>query len=768
MKYLYLVPLALLFSLFSHSQLQITATDTEFTIDFDSTVSDVSNGAFDASGFTPTPATGQLDSDAWAIAGFSDGSLAFGGSNITGDFARGTSTGGKTTGGIYAFETSTGNYSFGIQPGGSDFTPGTITLKTQNQTGSTVTSVNIEYLLNAFNNEERSNSLNLSYSTDDIAYTAVPSMDFTTIQGESTNPTWESSLRGITITGLSIADGQDFYIRWTGNDNGGSGSRDEYSIDDISVSFEPSVFNFGYDGTTWTPSDPSSTGTARALIVQSGAPVVSASITCDNLILEAGAGLDLTSGTVTVNTLAEFESSSNSYSSIRFNGGTISATNAIYNRYTNIGGAGVTGGNDLISPPVTVSDFGDFVIANPNLVSSGSVIAFATFNKDMDSYDNLDSTTNGDDALGSTVGYRSATVDGSTVSFEGSLVTADSDATISVGTGTFGKWNLIGNPLPSFLRIGSFFASNDASNFDVNNVAIYGYDADDSDGSVWTIWDLNTDPNSTIAPGQGFFVASNTGGGRTISFNLADTRTGVADDDFIAGRTNTTNYAHTMLLLLDTDVSYETNIYFRDINTRGLDPGYDTGAIFNSADGIFTHLVENNQGVELYNQSLPFSDLSDIVVSLGVKSPALEERTIRLDPSYTLPSGINVYLEDNVENEWTLLNTSDYVFTPNTELVGVGRFYIHFSSQVLSNPEADLSTIQLFVDNNLKQLQINGSLSKNTNISIYDLQGRSVTHNILNTASSYNTVDVSQFTSGLYVVEIVDGNKRISQKVIIR
>jgi hypothetical protein len=123
------------------AQLTINATSTDYTVDFDATFGDVNNGQFDGSGFNPSPSSGQLDSDAWATTGMSDGDSDFGDTETSGDFARGNSSGGVGTGGFYSFTVGTGNNAFGVQPTSSDFTPGTITLKIHNNTGSTITSI---------------------------------------------------------------------------------------------------------------------------------------------------------------------------------------------------------------------------------------------------------------------------------------------------------------------------------------------------------------------------------------------------------------------------------------------------------------------------------------------------------------------------------------------------------------------------------------------------------------------------------------------------
>ena len=127
--------------------------------------------AFTGAGFASSPSVGQLDSDDWIVTGMSDGDLAFGGNGVSGDFARGSSAGGVTTGGIYAFDTGGGNTILGVQPGGSDFTPGTFVYRWTNNTATTVTALDIEYVIWSYNDQGRSTSLNFAYAADCTTYT---------------------------------------------------------------------------------------------------------------------------------------------------------------------------------------------------------------------------------------------------------------------------------------------------------------------------------------------------------------------------------------------------------------------------------------------------------------------------------------------------------------------------------------------------------------------------------------------------------------------
>ncbi|MDJ0842948.1 ExeM/NucH family extracellular endonuclease [Crocosphaera sp.] len=200
-------------------------TSPSFVEDFNS---------FTGSGFSPNPNSGQLDSDIWIVTGFSNGSLNFGDTVTSGDFARGSDDGGVSTGGVYGFNVSPENTILGIQPTGGDFTPGEIILKLQNDTGSTVNEIDINYDIWYRNDQNRANSLNFAYSYDGVNFVTVSSLDFTTPETADNNG-WQSEVRSATLSGLNIADDQLFYLKWTGDDISGSGSRDEYGIDNIQV-----------------------------------------------------------------------------------------------------------------------------------------------------------------------------------------------------------------------------------------------------------------------------------------------------------------------------------------------------------------------------------------------------------------------------------------------------------------------------------------------------------------------------------------------------
>ncbi|HEY5552929.1 MAG TPA: PEP-CTERM sorting domain-containing protein [Opitutaceae bacterium] len=233
-------------------QVVITTADMPAVITFDSSVDGATSGQFAGTGFSPTPSSGQLDSDAWAFTGMSDGSVAFGGTATTGDFARGSVAAAQTTGGLFAFGTT--DRQLMIQPGATDWTPGTLTLRAVNGLGTDTTSISVSYDLFVRNDQNRSNSFNFSYSLDGgtnfvttdlsnplFTYTSVEALDALGWVNVGT------ASASITLTS-AIANGGQVLFRWSGDDVGGADSRDEFGLDNISISMgataipEPSTY----------------------------------------------------------------------------------------------------------------------------------------------------------------------------------------------------------------------------------------------------------------------------------------------------------------------------------------------------------------------------------------------------------------------------------------------------------------------------------------------------------------------------------------------
>jgi MYXO-CTERM domain-containing protein len=201
---------------------------TTTTIDF---------STFAGAGFAPSPGSTQLDSDNWAITGFDAGDLVFGGTMMSTDFARGLSTSASTAGGIYAADvddTATTNRALSIQATSTDATPGTVTLRWINVSGVALTKVHLSYTIYVRNDGDYATTFDVSVSTNNTSYTAIPTLNYSSPLGAS-GSAWVAILRAEDLS-IAVAPNGLCYVRWTTDDvPGGSGSRDEIAIDDIAI-----------------------------------------------------------------------------------------------------------------------------------------------------------------------------------------------------------------------------------------------------------------------------------------------------------------------------------------------------------------------------------------------------------------------------------------------------------------------------------------------------------------------------------------------------
>jgi|GEM_PF-1091671 len=767
---------------------QINAPDTDNIINFDTTVTGVNQGTYNGTGIVRVPSTGQLDSDSWSTTGISDGASAFGTDKTTGDFARGSSAGAVTEGGFYSFMVGTSNSALGVQPTEDDFTPGTVILRSKNNTGIPVTRVLIQYKDYVYNDQDRSNSLNFAYSNNNTTYTTVTDLNLTSPQAASGSPSWVLSTKTVILQGLNIPDGSFFYLRWRGNDVAGTGDRDQFAIDDILVNFQPTlVTTFTYEGGVWAPNNPSgSANPNNIIIVRDGNAIISDNTLADSVNVEAGATLTVNSDSALNATETTLESNSTQFASL------ILATDGVdtgsitgdisYQRYTNLVGTGAvgTGGNDLLSPPLMTTgqtfqeflDFGSPAANSSVLATNGSLYAFGPYDNAAQTYINFGVTD--ETVLERGKGYRAASINASDnlLTFSGTVETGSVPRTINTPIGG-SQWNLIGNPYPSYMTstgANSFLNAANQAALDPSAAAIYGYNSGTgpASGTIGNFTIINNVSNSSIniAPGQGFLVANNTAdGAHTITFDYNMTTTS-GTDDFILGRDASASYSLRLKASSGAN-NFATEFYFNSNSGLGLDPGYDAALLdaFTNNFEIYSHLVENNTGRHMAIQSLGTNDVNDVTIPLGLKAAQGQQVTIAIETS-SLPSDIQVYLEDTLNNTFTLLNNGDYIFTADSAINGTGRFFLRTSNTTLSTNSVANSSLQLYTQKDT--LFVNGLLHADSAVKLYDLQGRLVLSSTLLKGTQTNQMDVSSINTGIYIVNLSNATQQKTQKVIIK
>ncbi len=229
------------------------------------------------------------------------------------------------------------------------------------------------------------------------------------------------------------------------------------------------------------------------------------------------------------------------------------------------------------------------------------------------------------------------------------------------------------------------------------------------------------------------------------------------------------HYGHLELQIESNSLSYNTDFYFNSNATRGLDPGYDSAIGGNPPSfSIYSFLLEGNTGIALAIQALSNTDMNDVTIPLGLNASQGQDVTFSITESDILDS-IRMYLEDRSNNTITLLNTTDYSFTPDVNLTGTGRFYLIFEGDALGTTEQSLERLHIYADADNKTIVINGQLLSHTNSKLYDIHGRLVRTTALDVTSSNQIIDTSQLSTGIYILELVDDtNQKRAQKVVIK
>lgn len=189
---------------------------------------------YTGTGFAPEPANGELDSDNWIVTGLSDGAFDFGDMVSGGDYGQGESVGIEGDAGLYAFAIDDGP-ALGVQPTGSDFTPGAFVLRLRNETGGVLNRAQVASTMFYLNDQERGNSLSLEYSTDNETWLPVDGATVTSPAEADPNADWVATETDDVIDMLGIGEGEYLYLRWIGEDVDGASYRDEFAIDDILV-----------------------------------------------------------------------------------------------------------------------------------------------------------------------------------------------------------------------------------------------------------------------------------------------------------------------------------------------------------------------------------------------------------------------------------------------------------------------------------------------------------------------------------------------------
>ena len=394
----------------------------------------------------------------------------------------------------------------------------------------------------------------------------------------------------------------------------------------------------------------------------------------------------------------------------------------------------------LVGIPVNGETVGDI---DDNLASNGSKVGIGRYISASNSW-SLYTTADASTVLASNVGYEMLHASGGNVTFTGSMITGTRNSLESIEN----RWQLLGNPYPSYLRLssGATGASANSGNFflDTSNKsklnasfqAAYAWD-----GNAYDTYAHDNTDVVNLMPGDAFFVYA--GGYDNFSFT-EDMQQHASSQGFrgnvTPGAEENNKKSRQGKVKFQMSDDFGTNKYltisFSDQFTLGLDPGSDLGAFPYGESDIYSKLVKDDNGVDFTVQALPFEKITDISIPLGLKSPI---GIMKLNyKENTLPEYIDMYLEDTKENTFKKI-TDGFEINFDEAYEGLGRFYLHFTDQLIPELPTD-DNLRIYKGSD-SDVMVMGAVGKNYSAKVYDYSGRLIKEVNFNHKTKINDLD---------------------------
>ncbi|WP_347174148.1 T9SS type A sorting domain-containing protein [Polaribacter uvawellassae] len=360
-------------------------------------------------------------------------------------------------------------------------------------------------------------------------------------------------------------------------------------------------------------------------------------------------------------------------------------------------------------------------------------------------------------------GYSLKRIGAGDYGFVGTFPTSDVTLTITEGfTGGANKWNFVGNPFPSYIKVSELIAAN-AANLTDTHEFVY----------VWNGTNYTTlNGADYIHTGQAFFVnADNAGNANSNNFKFTESlqshQTGVT---FYKGTSNPT----IKVFVNDQDNNQKfTEVKYEDNSTKALDPGFDAGTFTGQSTSfsLYSHLVSNSEGIDFMLQSLPKDDYENTIIPLGLNADAGKEITFSIN-HLSLPTGLMVFLEDTEKKTITRLDedNSNYKIILDANSNGVGRFFLRTSTtdlrKTLDVNDFELNKISMYLSSD-RTLRITGLKSDKASLTMYNILGKRVFHKNLKSSSTMDITLSNSIKQGIYIVKLETDKGNINKKIFL-
>ena len=279
-----------------------------------------------------------------------------------------------------------------------------------------------------------------------------------------------------------------------------------------------------------------------------------------------------------------------------------------------------------------------------------------------------------------------------------------------------------------------------------------------------------SDANEFLQPGQAVFMLTESTGPHSITFNESDKATSIPQTEVFS----TTNIPYLNMRLYTTarfnaggKEHDAMGLRFHDENT--IHQFRNARKLGNSAETMAFLVGDDFASIQ---HAVLEADENQFPIYLG--SYQHQEYTFWFQLE-NLPEGVTAYLKDDYTEELTELQqgVNSIAFTVDAAIQGsisTNRFSIAFDIESLSNEDFEESAFEFYPNPTDAILSINlGSYqATNTKVKIYDVTGRLLMQTNFTTNESIIQIDMSQLNTGLYFVEVAEGDKKFTSKVLKR
>lgn len=646
--------------------------------------------------------------------------------------------------------------------GSEDGTTTSTTYSFSGLSSSTAYTIEVEAYDAAGNNSNKA-TLDVTTATppDTEAPTTPTNLSSSNIMDTSFTVSWTASTDNVAVTGYNV---------FIGGSLDGTSMGTSYSFSGLSSSTTYSVEVQAYDaaGNTSAKSSALSVTTIAAfdgLMIASGRTVT----------IQSGRNLDLGTTDAIIN--GDLIMNSDASSSATFiTSGTVTTESSggemTYNRYI------PDTDWHIVSSPVEGQSFSEFAANNSNnsLATNNSLIAIGRYensNAAGSRWEYYDTGNTGafDTNFDTGKGYIIKRTSEGTITFVGDIAeTTAGNAVISLSSSTSNHlWYAVGNPWPAYIPGTAASTENsilklNQNSLDTNYVAIVVWD-----GSQWV--EKNFNDTLDFIPGQAFMVRLATNSATNFLFPKSYQKKGSGSDTFFKDEERT----QIKLFISNDQRLASTRLFYNEIGTPAMDPGYDSGTFSIKRLDIKTRLsesTEENANVDLATQTLSNLNFEEQIVPIALHTE--EDQIVSISAEHiNLPDHLEVYLEDRQEAQFYNLKKSSAKFVFENAQSEPGRFYLHTKQANFWEEEPEEEPLGA-VPFDFHKLQGNVlyfegiTSNQQYRISLYNLAGYKVVETAAEiNPSNYEVQLPSYLSKGVYVLRIQKPDGKVMTKKII-